>query len=316
MSYTDKQIEFIVNLVESSEMTYEEIAVKFNEKFNELKTPMSIKKTYYRNMNVDNENIDKPKILLLDIEISPILGYVWQLFDQNIALNQIKSDWYVLAWAAKWLGSPEDEVMYADQRNAENIEDDSEILKPLWKLLDEASVVISQNGKKFDEKKINARFILNGFKPTSSFRTIDTLQLAKARFGFTSNKLEYMTDKLCTKYKKLDHGDFAGFKLWSECLKGNIKAFESMEEYNRYDVLSLEELYLKLRPWDKKHPNLNVYTENDECSCNCGSIDFKKHGFVYSNAGKFQRYICRKCGSETVSKENLLTKEKRKSLRK
>lgn len=316
MSYTDKQIEFIINLVESSELTYEDIALKFNEKFKELKTPNSIKKTYYRHSKLDINSENKPKILLLDLETAPILGYIWQLFDQNVALNQIHSDWYILSWCAKWLGSPEDEVMYMDQRNAKNIEDDSEILKPLWKLLDEATIIITQNGKKFDEKKINARFILNGFKPTSSFRHIDTFQLAKARFGFTSNKLEYMTDKLCTKYKKIDHSDFAGFKLWSECLKGNIEAFESMKKYNCYDVLSLEELYLKLRPWDRKHPNLNVYDEDtEENSCTCGSVEFAKHGFVYTNHGKFQRYVCKKCGAESRDKTNLLNKSKRKSLR-
>jgi len=190
------------------------------------------------------------------------------------------------------------------------------MLKGLWALLNEADIILTQNGKKFDEKKFNARFILNGFKPTSSFRHIDTLQIAKARFGFTSNKLEYMTSKLCTKYKKLDHAKYGGFKLWAECLKGNQDAFEEMRIYNSYDILSLEELYLKLRPWDKMTPNVNVYHDSEETFCSCGSVEFVKNGFAYSNTGKYQRYTCKKCGAEIKGKENLLTKEKRKSLRK
>jgi len=55
-----------------------------------------------------------------------------------------------------------------DQRYAKNIEDDSGILREIWKMLDEADIVITQNGRKFDQKKLNARFILNGFKPPSS----------------------------------------------------------------------------------------------------------------------------------------------------
>lgn len=292
-------------------LTWEKINVHFPEQ-----TPNSLRKTYYRYMDKEEVVIGTPKILILDLETAPILGYVWQLFDQNVALNQIHSDWYILSWSAKWLGSPETETMYEDQRNAANIEDDSEILKGLWKLVDEADIILTQNGKKFDEKKMNARFILNGFKPTSSFRHIDTLQLAKARFGFTSNKLEYMTDKLCTKYKKLDHSKFSGFKLWSECLKGNKEAWNEMEVYNRHDVLSLEELYLKLRPWDKITPNFNVFNESEETYCACGSAEFHKNGYAYSNTGKYQRYTCKKCGAETKGKENLLSKEKRKSLRK
>jgi hypothetical protein len=277
----------------------------------------ALRKTFYRKADEPAPVVENkpPRILCFDLETAPVLGYVWQLFDQNIALNQIHTDWYILSWSAKWLGDPPEKVMYADQRNAPNIEDDSEILKKMWQLLDEADFVVTQNGKKFDEKKINARFIINGFKPTSSFRHIDTLQLAKARFGFTSNKLEYMTGKLCTKYKKLDHAKFSGFKLWAECLKGNIEAWNEMKTYNMYDVLSLEELYLKLQPWDKKTPNFNVFTETEETSCACGSVEFNKNGFVYTNTAKFQRFICKKCGAETRSKENLLSKEKRKSLR-
>ena len=60
------------------------------------------------------------------------------------------------------------------------------------------------NRKAVDNKKLNARFMLNGMQPPSSFRNIDTKILAKRYFGFTSNKLAYLTDKLCKKYKKLN----------------------------------------------------------------------------------------------------------------
>ena len=150
----------------------------------------STAKTTYFGSNHFIKN--KPKILIYDIETAPILGYVWGLWQNNVGLNQIESDWYALSWSAKWLGSPEDEVMYMDQRHAKNIEDDSKMLKDIWKLLDEADIVITQNGKKFDQKKLNARFIMHGMKPPNSYRHIDTLQIAKRVFGFTSNKLEYM----------------------------------------------------------------------------------------------------------------------------
>ena len=57
------------------------------------------------------------------------------------------------------------------------------------------------NDIRFDVPKLKARMIIKGFKPFSSFKQIDTCVIAKKTFGFTSNKLEYMTDKLCTKYK-------------------------------------------------------------------------------------------------------------------
>jgi hypothetical protein len=60
-----------------------------------------------------------------------------------------------------------------------------------------------------------------------------------------------MSKKFNKKYKKQDHAEFSGFKLWDECLKGNIKAWRSMERYNQFDVLATEELFLTLAPFDK-----------------------------------------------------------------
>lgn len=254
----------------------------------------------------------KPRILVADIETAPILGYVWGLWDQNVGLNQIKSDWHLLSWSAKWLG--EKTVHYMDQRQAKNIEDDKKILQGIWNLLDECDILVTQNGKAFDHKKLNARFILNGMQPPSSYRHIDTLVLAKKHFAFTSNKLEYMSKKLCTKYTKLKTKRFQGFDLWSECLKGNLAAWKEMEKYNKYDVLALEELYGKIIPWDNSI-NVNTYSEAEGLVCTCGSTDFRANGHTFSNSGKFRRFRCKGCGSEVRSRQNMLNKDKKSSLK-
>lgn len=252
-----------------------------------------------------------PKVLFLDIETAPIAGYVWGLWEQNVGLNQIKQDWFVLSWAAKWQGTKK--VLYKDQRRSKNIEDDKKLLEPMWKLLDKADIIITQNGKAFDAKKLNARFILNGMKPPSSYRHIDTKILAKKHFAFSSNSLEYMTDKLCVKYKKLKHAKFQGFELWRECLAGNQSAWREMEKYNKHDVLALEELHSKLAAWDTS-VSVNVYHDREDFVCQCGHPAFIRWGFRYTNTGRFQRFKCKSCGAEYHGKENMLTKEKRASL--
>lgn len=248
-----------------------------------------------------------PRVLIYDIETAPLLGYCWSLWDNNIGLNQIHSDWHVLSWAAKWMG--EDDVYYQDQRDVENVEDDKQLLQGIWKLLDECDFVITQNGKKFDQKKLNARFVIHGMKPPSTYRHIDVLQIAKSQFGFTSNKLQYMTETLCKKHKKSGHAKFSGFELWSECLRGNLEAWTEMENYNILDILSLEELYSIISPWDAKLPNFDVY--DDEPNDN---EEWVKEGFVYSNLGKYDRYRNTVTGQQRRGNINLLTKEKRNSL--
>lgn len=253
-----------------------------------------------------------PKILFADIETAPIQSYVWGLWDQNVGLNQIKSDWHLLSWAAKWADSSK--ILYQDQRGKADVQDDRALLRSIWKLLDEADVVIWQNGKAFDHKKLNARFILAGMQPPSTYKQIDTLRLAKKHFGFTSNKLEYLSDKLCVKYKKQTKRKFAGFDMWLECLKGNKKAWKEMEKYNKYDVLALEELYTKLIPWDAAI-NFNLWSDDDDHTCTCGSKSFVRNGYFYSTAAKYQRYRCVKCGKETRSKSNLLSESRVQALR-
>lgn len=253
------------------------------------------------------EKQDGPKILFFDIETAPLKAHLWSMWQQGVGLNQIESDWYMLSFCCKWAHS--DEVFYFDQRDEPDVEDDYELVLKLWHFLNEADVVIGQNSKRFDTKKANARFILNGLPKPSAYRQIDTMEIAKRQFGFTSNRLEYMTDKLCTEYKKSKHKKFHGHELWSECLKGNMEAWQEMEEYNRLDVLSLEELYNVLSSWDNTLPNFDVYVD--------GVLDmdeWEEIGYHYTNLGKYKKYRNKKTGVQRRSRVNLLSKEKRDSL--
>lgn len=259
-----------------------------------------------------NKNKSKIKMLFVDIETAPLLGYVWDIFDQTLGLNQIKKDWHILSFCAKWAGSKE--IIYADQSKMKNIENDKHLLQKLWQLLDEAQIVVGQNVKKFDIKKINARFLAHGMQPPSSYRILDTLSISKKNFAQTSHKLEYLTKKHNKKYTKLSHKKFPGFSLWTECLKGNQAAWKEMKEYNVHDVLALEELYNILAPWDHTI-NFDAYHDELDHVCSCGSKDYKLNGYGYTSTGKYQRYVCKSCGKERRSKVNLLSKEKRKSMR-
>lgn len=252
-----------------------------------------------------------PRVLLLDIETSPILADVWNIWQQNVGLNQIKRDWNIIAWCAKWLGDKK--LYYQDQRKSKDFTQDRKLLKGIWKLMNEADIIITQNGDQFDIKKLNSRFLINGYKPPSSYKSIDTKKIAKRKFGFTSNRLEYMTEILGTKFKKSKHKKFPGHELWSECLKGNQQAWKEMEQYNKMDVLALEQVYLKFRPWDRSL-NPSLYDDDSANICSCGSKQFIKKGYGYTSVGKFQRYLCKSCGTERRSRINLLSQEKKDNL--
>lgn len=238
------------------------------------------------------------KVLVLDIETSPLLVYVWSLKDQYVGLNQMVKDWHIMAWSAKWLNAPASEIKYHDLRNKKG-GDDRPILRPLWHLLNEADIVLTQNGKAFDAKKINARFMLHGMTPPSPYKHLDTFLISRGVASFTSHSLEYLTERFCTKYKKLSHGKFPGLKLWIECLKNNMAAWEEMKEYNIHDVLSTEEFYNKIKAWAPESAPKPFVSEKTAARCKiCGKAGHMiRRGTVTKAKCQYQRWQCRTCGT-------------------
>ncbi len=233
--------------------------------------------------------MDKPNVLVFDIETFPILAYVWGLKDQNISLNQIHTDWSVSAWGAIWLDDSDKKVMYQDRRKCS----EKTLLKGIWELLDKADIVITQNGKSFDSRKLNARFIYYGMTPPKPYKHIDTYLLAKGAADFTSNKLEYLTAKLCKKYKKTSHAKFPGMSLWTECMKGNVQAWDEKKAYCIIDVLSTRELYNVLKSWGPKNmPQL--FSAPLTCTV-CGGRA-QRRGTDATGKTVVQRIHCTSCG--------------------
>lgn len=253
------------------------------------------------------------KVLILDIETAPNKAFIWRMWKENIGIGQLVSEWYMLSFCAKWLG--QDKAVYMSQKHIKDIEDDSKQLAALWDLLDKADIVVAHNGRKFDVKKVNARFFAHGMKPPSPYKVVDTLDIAKGNFSFTSNKLEYLTTRFNKEYTKLKHGKYPGFELWEQVMLGNADAWEEMREYNTYDVYALEELYINMRPWDTHHPNVNVYVTDEQQRCTvCGSVHLKPRGYYHTNTGKYHRLRCESCGKWNRTRYTINTTGKRKAL--
>lgn len=242
-NWTISQIKFIVKLHKRG-FFRTEIAKMYNKVFETKRSPNSIKNAIYHYAS-DVEK-DLPRVLIVDIETKPMTARVWGLFDQNIALNQLVDEGGIFSWSAKWIG--ESEVLYKDVKG--NMSKEKQLLTPLWKLMDEADIIIGQNSNKFDIKKLNSKFLEYKLGSPSPYKKVDTLIIAKRHFSFVSNKLEWMSKKFC-KLKKLAHSKFPGFMLWDECGKGNPAAWKEMELYNKMDVQATEELFVVLSEFEK-----------------------------------------------------------------
>lgn len=238
------------------------------------------------------------RTLLVDIETAPNLVHVWGLWQQNVHISQIMDSSYVMCWAAKWLG--EKEVFFDSVHRSKP----KTMLKKVHNLLEEADAVIHYNGTRFDIPTLNKEFLLSGLSPPATYKQIDLLNTARNRFRFPSNKLDYIAKSLGVGEKH----KHAGHELWVKCMAGDDAAWKEMEEYNKNDVVLLEEVYHAFLPWIKNHPNAALYSDSEEHICpNCGGADLNKRGFAYTAASKYQRYQCNACGTWSRSRKSVKT---------
>ena len=230
------------------------------------------------------------KILLLDIETLPNIGYTWGKYEQNVI--KFTQETCIATYAAKWLDSKQ---VFAralpDYKGYKpGSYDDKGLCKDLWRLFDQADIVIAHNGKDFDTKVSQARFLVHGFPPPSPFKQIDTKLVARAVSRFNSNKLDDLAQNLGFGQKiKTD------FSLWLGCIHGDKESWRKMVEYNKKDVLLLEKLYLRLQPWVTNHPNVATYNEKDSCP-KCGCLKLWRRGYTITSTGRYQRLQCSDCG--------------------
>ena len=257
--------------------------------------------------------LNKPKILFFDIETAPMLAWVWGLFKQNVSIGQIHKDWHILCYAAKWQGRKEvlTDSLWDHTVSGKFTKDaERKVILSLHKLLDEADIVVAHNCDRFDVAKVNAKFFEYNMLPPSPYRTVDTLKVARSRFGFPSNKLDYII-QLKEKGAKLK----TDFDLWIDVMRGVPKQCKRMMTYNIKDVTILEDVYNDMRPWITNHPNFGAYNDEEVVQCTaCGHDKHHKRGYYFTNSGKYQRIQCLGCGHWDKLPANLLPISKRKKL--
>ena len=226
-----------------------------------------------------------PRTLLLDIETSPTIAYVWNLFDERIGIDQIVQPGETISWAAKWLGDAK--VAHMNKPTAGKVQ----MLKGIYNLLDEADIVVHWNGVAFDIPTLNKEFIKQGWAAPAPFHEVDLLHLARKKFKFQSNKFDFILRELGLPGKiKTD------FELWRDFMAGDKKAIKQMKAYNIHDAKMLEPVYMKLRSWTNSMPAHSLFTGNFDCCPVCGSKHIQRRGYHYITLSAFQRYHCKDCG--------------------
>lgn len=215
------------------------------------------------------------KLAFFDIESSALRTRAWSLYDERAI--KYDEDWKLLCFAWKEPGKP---PQFERRHGGEKT-----LVKKLHKVLSSYDILVAHNGKKFDIKKANAKFLEYGLRPITSYQVIDTLTEARKWFNLTSFRLNDLA-RLLGLPGKTKH---EGFETWEGCERDDPEAWKLMEKYNKQDVILLEQVYERLEEWIKQ-----VRPVWKGKLCECGS-KLQKRGEVKKDSKTFQRYYCLDC---------------------
>lgn len=231
----------------------------------------------------------KRKRLFFDIEVSANIGFFWQSgYKLNIGPENIIKERAIICICYKWEDQKEVHSLNWDSK-----QNDKKMLEAFIKVINESDEAIGHNGDRFDLAWIRTRCLFHGIDMFPSYKTIDTLKIARQKFKFNSNKLNYIADFLGYGEKiKTEFG------LWKNIvLNKDEKAMADMIKYCKRDVILLEKIYKELSKHTESKTHYGVIFGADRGSCpECGSDDIIHNGRRVSATGLIKlRLQCKTC---------------------
>lgn len=231
----------------------------------------------------------KRKRLFFDIETSPNIGLFWEAgYKKNIDSTNIIKERAIICICYKW---EEEREVYSLQWDSK--QNDRAMLLKFIEVANVATELVGHNGDKFDLAWIRTRCLFHSISMFPTYQTIDTLKIARAKFRFNSNKLNYIADFLGFGQKIK-----TTFGLWKDILLNkDKKAMEDMIKYCKKDVILLEKVFSALNKHTESKTHYGVIFGADRGSCpECGSDDLIRYNArVMASGIRRIQYKCKTC---------------------
>jgi hypothetical protein len=227
------------------------------------------------------------KILVVDIERLPGLARIWEPKTRYVNINNFTRMPSLLCFAAKWYGSKATEFHAAwDDRDA--------MLQRAWDMYNEAEIVVTYNGVRFDNKHLKSDWLVAGMPPPAPWKDVDLYAVNSRTFGFESKSLQHLCYRLGLDLKS-GHYDAV---MAEKCMDGDPAAQKTMARYNKGDVKITEQAYDRLRGWIPSHPHSLMGTADDRRTCNqCWGDNLERNGTKLAQQITYTMYRCLDCGA-------------------
>ena len=197
--------------------------------------------------------------LFWDIETSPNVVLSWRVgYKLNIDQANIIKERAIICIGYKWEGEDTAHVLRWDDKQC-----DKAMLIRFLAIANTADEMIAHNGDKFDMPWFRARCAYHGLNAMPDYKTVDTLQWARRKFYFNSNKLDYIA-----RFLGIGGKIKTEFGLWKAiCLTRCDKSMRAMMDYCKYDVILLEKVWARLSALVPAKTHAGVLLGHDKWTC-------------------------------------------------
>ena len=229
------------------------------------------------------------KRLFFDCEVSSNIAMVWQPGTKvSIGVDSIIKERAIICICYKWEGEKECHALTWDAKQC-----DKKMLEKFVKIANEADEIIGHNGDRFGLAWVRTRCLYHGIQMFPKYVTIDTLKVARSKFKFNSNKLNYIA-----KFLGIGQKIHTDLDLWKNIMLNRDKsALEKMVTYCKNDVILLEKVFKHLNTHIEPKTHYGVIHHQDRGSCpECGSDELVIQQTKYNARGtKILVLQCKTC---------------------
>lgn len=183
-------------------------------------------------------------ILYIDTEISKSIYYNYgaKVPSKYLGVQNLIQKWYMIGWAASYVGNDTVWSQFVSPKESLHA-DDSQIAGKLHGLMNAAEIIAGHNVDGFDIKKCNTLFKFQGLPPIVGKKTIDTLKLARSKYSFESNGLDYISKVLGFSGK-----DDITNEDWINAMKGSRPTLDKIKKYCIGDIQNGKKVLMEILP--------------------------------------------------------------------
>ena len=256
-------------------------------------------------MSSKNRTNEDHRRLFFDIETSPNIGFFgssgWKV---NLPAENIIHERAIICIGYKW----EHEKIVHFLKWDKNQNDKAMLLKFI-KVMNQADEVVTHNGDRFDITWLRTRCLFHGIPMVPDYVSIDTLKIARGKFKFNSNRLQYIAQFL-----GLGGKHHTGFDLWVKIVLGKDPvAMKKMVEYCKNDVVLLEKIWERLNSYVKSKSSIAEYpSQCPECGSENTVVNQRR---VTASGHKKISFRCTDCGKYNTIAASRFDKDKAMSMR-